>query len=220
MDFNPWRFGEEDELLRSFFESLAGAVGRSLKDPRDFVNTWKDAFSAVPYVGTAAEKLVGKLTARTLEEFKAKTEGILEKEGKRIAVLMDDIDRLETKEIQTVFRLIKLTASINHVAYVLAFDDKVVAAALQEKYGTVSQSGRGFLEKIIQVPLHLPRIPTEVLHRFCCSSVEESLKAVGVNLTDDEQKTFYSCLALLRRKYRLLANVSAMPMEWRSHSEY
>jgi hypothetical protein len=197
MDFNPWRFGEEDELLRSFFDSLVGKVGQSLTDAKDFVNKWKDVFIAVPYVGTAAEKLAAKLTARKLEEFKTKTEELLETAGKRIVVLMDDIDRLETEEIQAVFRLIKLTASINYVAYVLAFDDEVVAAALQEKYGAVSQSGQGFLEKIIQVPLHLPKIPTAVLRRFCCKCVEESLKAAGVKLADEEQKLFCSHLTLI-----------------------
>lgn len=110
---------------------------------------------------------------------------------------MDDIDRLETSEIQTVFRLIKLTASFNYVAYVLAFDDKVVSAALQEKYGSVSQSGQGFLEKIIQVPLHLPKIPTTVLLDFCHECVTDALSAAGLELDAEQERSFRDNLALV-----------------------
>jgi hypothetical protein len=197
MYFNPWRFGDEDELLHNFFQSLVGQLGKSLSGFKEFVNKWKDAFGAVPYVGTAAEKIAAKLTVQKLEEFKTKTEEILEKAGKRIVVLMDDIDRLETGEIQSVFRLIKLTASLNYVAYVLAFDDKVVSAALQEKYGNVSQSGQGFLEKIIQVPLQLPKIPTSDLLEFCHECVNKSLATAKVELLSEERNIFEEHLAFI-----------------------
>ncbi|HLJ88870.1 MAG TPA: P-loop NTPase fold protein [Candidatus Angelobacter sp.] len=195
MYFNPWRFGDEEQLLQSFFALLVKQLGEKLKGAKALAHELKEIFSLIPYAGNAAEKLVGKLTVQTLEEFKDKTEKILRKGGKRIVVLMDDIDRLETSEIQAVFRLIKLTASFDYVAYVLAFDEKVVAEALQEKYGTVSQSGQGFLEKIIQVPLHLPKIPLEVLLEFCHERVQEALSAAGVELTEEEEKSFRSGFA-------------------------
>ena len=197
LSFNPWRFGDEDKLLLSFFQALADALSASLSSVKSVINKWKDALKVLPYVGGAAESLAGKLTYQDLEEFKAKTAEILQEAGKRIVVLMDDIDRLEIKEIQAVFRLVKLTASFNYVAYVLAFDNNVVAAALQEKYGSVAQSGQGFLEKIIQVPLHLPKIPTTVLLDFCQSCVAKVLSALGVVLSREEERDFEDNLALL-----------------------
>jgi Ni2+-binding GTPase involved in maturation of urease and hydrogenase len=190
MYFNPWRFGDEDELLENFFASLVEQVGKSLSGVKTFINEWKELLKVAPYVGDAAEILARKLTFQGLEELKRKTENILKKAGKRIVVLMDDIDRLETKEIQSVFRLIKLTGSFNYVAYVLAFDDKVVSAALQEKYGTALQSGQGFLEKIIQVPLHLPKIPATVLLEFCYECVSNALSATDFQLTKEQEKAF------------------------------
>jgi hypothetical protein len=202
VSFNPWRFGDEDELLHSFFSALVAGLGRSLSSVKKFVHDWKTVFTFVPYAGGAAEKIVERLTVEKLEDFKSKTEKILEQEGKRIVVLMDDIDRLETNEIQAVFRLIKLTASFNYVAYVLAFDDKVVAAALQEKYGAVSKSGQGFLEKIIQVPLQLPNIPTGLLLNFCYECVEGAISATGLELTDEQTRKFRNGLALIATQVR------------------
>src|SRR3712207_7258348 len=42
----------------------------------------------------------------------------------------DDIDRLEQREIQAVFKLVKLTADFRRLTYVLAFDPAIVVAAL------------------------------------------------------------------------------------------
>ena len=53
----------------------------------------------------------------------------------RVIVLIDDIDRLERREIQAVFKLVKLSAGFSNISYVLAFDDNVVADSLAERYG-------------------------------------------------------------------------------------
>ena len=40
--------------------------------------------------------------------------------GKRVIVLVDDIDRLDRREIQAIFMLVKLSASFDFTSYVLA----------------------------------------------------------------------------------------------------
>src|SRR5438094_267400 len=55
--------------------------------------------------------------------------------GKRVVLFIDDVDRLDRKEIQAAFKLVKLSAGFDHTSYVLAFDDEMVAAALGETYG-------------------------------------------------------------------------------------
>ncbi|MCY6442047.1 P-loop NTPase fold protein [Acinetobacter baumannii] len=61
--------------------------------------------------------------------------------------------------MHALFRLVKLTADFKHTAYILAFDKDIVASSLQDRYANSSNNaGEAFLEKIIQVPLHLPLI--------------------------------------------------------------
>jgi predicted KAP-like P-loop ATPase len=50
---------------------------------------------------------------------------------------MDDIDRLSLDEVQSTFRLIKLSGSLKYITYVLAFDDKMVAAAFESTIGSL-----------------------------------------------------------------------------------
>jgi hypothetical protein len=193
--FNPWRFPSEPELLTGFFYGLADAMGQALPTIRERIGTWVTEYLPAPaaFIGKeAVAKELGKLLSSVrLEELKNRVGEILLEQNHSVVVLMDDIDRLEKHEIQSVFRLVKLTASFENVVYVLAFDDEIVAAALQERYATSSpDAGREFLEKIIQVPLSLPAIDTVALRNLCFVGVDKALDTAGVRLTQREMTRF------------------------------
>jgi len=159
--FNPWRFPTEPELLTAFFHGLSDAIGCALPTRKERIGEWVAEYLPAPaaILGRVeiAEEMGKLLSTVRLEELRDRVGSILREEGRIVVVLMDDIDRLEKHEIQATFRLVKLTASFDNVVYILAFDDDVVAEALQERYGTASaDAGRRFLEKIVQVPLQLP----------------------------------------------------------------
>jgi predicted KAP-like P-loop ATPase len=189
--FNPWRFPDETKLIQDFFRSLAGAVDRTIDTNREKIGSFIGKYIAIPASlaggGEAARAVSDIRSSVELEELKRRVETILKEAGKRVVVLMDDIDRLDKHEIQTVFRLVKLVADFQNTAYVLAFDAEMVASALQERYsGRDVQAGQNFLEKIIQVPLDLPQIAESSLRAFCFRILETVLRDVGIALGDDE----------------------------------
>ncbi len=66
--FNPWRFRDEDQMLRNFFHAIASALKTKLSDdPRknklsDMLEQYGDAFSVVPIgvlMGTHGVPLAG-----------------------------------------------------------------------------------------------------------------------------------------------------------------
>lgn len=128
--FNPWRFADENQLLRGFFNTLASSLSRSLTSNKERVGDILSKYVAnvIPSIKVAegveislsesAKALGQTLASVELEELKNRLEKILETEGKRIVILMDDIDRLDKAETQTVFKLVKLTADFAHTAYV------------------------------------------------------------------------------------------------------
>jgi hypothetical protein len=209
VEFNPWRFGDEAQLLVNFFNTLADALGTSLTSNkekiggvmRDYVSSIVGAVKISPSVfgvslgevnaGETVKQFGEKLAAVSLDEQKKKIEGILRDELKRVVVLMDDIDRLEKTEVQTVFRLIKLTADFAYTTYVLAFDDERVAESLGERYGSGdAAAGRDFLEKIIQVPLHLPKADVLALRDFCSKGINDALALARIELDEEQQQYF------------------------------
>ena len=122
---------------------------------------------------------------------KKRIEKELETAQRRVLILIDDVDRLEKSEIHALFRLVKLTADFKYTSYILAFDKDVVAASLQDRYSsTVSNAGEAFLEKIIQVPLHLPVVEKQILREFCFQAVDESISLAGISLSEHQVQEF------------------------------
>ena len=207
LNFNPWRFADETQLLLNFFGELARAIDRQLTTPGE-----KAAKALASYVtpllpsvslnlatlgsvsadfSKSLENLLGKAQPDA-DKLRTRLEQLLQAAGQRVVVIIDDIDRLEKTHIQAIFRLVKLTADFQHTAYLLAFDDELVARAIGELFAADTDglpgqrsllAGRHFLEKIIQVPLRLPRARTADLLNFCYRRVEEALGEAHLSLS-------------------------------------
>jgi hypothetical protein len=200
--FNPWMFGDQTQLLTAFFATMADSLGRKLKASKetigDLLSKYSFALAPIKPLGldlSAFAKEFGEsLSSVQLEERRKRLESILRDSEKRIVVIIDDVDRLDRTEIQAIFKLVKLSADFDLITYVLAFDDEMVAKALGEKYAEgSSDAGRAFLEKIIQVPLHLPPADSLALRDALLQSVDRVLQSNGVVLTDEEVQRFLRC---------------------------
>ncbi len=201
--FNPWRFSDELSLLMSFFATLAGTLDKSPKTAKeklgDVFRSYGDVLGEIAIeangtkvsVGHSVSKMGEKLSMVTIEERKDRIERMLKASRKRLVVFLDDIDRLERKEIQSVFKLLKLTADFAYVSYVLAFDRDVVAAAIGEQYGAGDiRAGYQYLEKVVQVNLNLPIADRELLYQLCIEGVNDALRMAKVSLSQEQERGF------------------------------
>ena len=200
--FNPWHFPSEDALLRGFFATLAEALGREpafKEKAAKLLESYGGILSvvsvALPGVeinpGAAAKNIGESLSKVSLDQLKDQIDALLGQSGKRLVILIDDIDRLDKDETNAIFKLVKLSASFKYTSYVLAFDDDVVAAALGERYGAGGhEAGRAFLEKIIQVPLHLPPADRMSLRQITFEGVEHALNQSEITLEQRQIDVF------------------------------
>lgn len=204
LHFNPWHFQSEEQLIKGFFVTLADGLDRKLNNAKEKIGKVLKDYGSLLSIGSLAlggvvtlrpgdaAKGVGEAMSNVgLDELRARIESFLTESGKRVVVLVDDIDRLDRAETHSMFKLVKLSAGFNHTSYVLAFDDEVVAAALGERYGAGGQqAGRAFLEKIIQVPLHLPPVDTVSLRMTVFEGVEAALAMAGIELSQAQADAF------------------------------
>ena len=200
--FNPWRFTDEGTLLRSFFDTVADGFKRSLTTRKERIGKLMQEYgrlatitveyqSAKVSVGEGIEELGAFWSTTSLDEKKLKVEELLKKEGRRIVVLIDDIDRLERSEVRQLFKLVKLTGDFEYMSYVLAFDPDMVARALGETFGSgTTMDGANFLDKIVQVPLTLPKADPGELQEYCFDLVNEALRVANVQLPAESQQKF------------------------------
>ncbi|WP_208308647.1 KAP family P-loop NTPase fold protein [Hymenobacter defluvii] len=195
LNFNPWRFTDETQLLTNFFGELAKTIDRKLLTtgqraaklaaeyvapllPKLTLSTPNNGPSTELDISSQVQALLNRAQPDA-EGLRQRIEQLLADAGRRVIIIVDDIDRLEKGQIQALFRLVKLTADFRYTAYLLAFDDGMVARALGEVFSpageaaTSQQAGQNFLEKIIQVPLRLPRARPDDLFGFCLARLNE-----------------------------------------------
>lgn len=170
---------------RGFRNSISDSIG-SLADA---TSVSAHGVSIGKSVALAA-KSVGKDSFATL---KKNVESDIEKLDKRVVVVIDDVDRLDKDEIFQLFKLVKAVADFKGITYVIAFDNIAVAKALNGRFsgGAGLKDGMDFLEKIIQIPLSLPYIPTEELREMFVEGVNNLLDEYKLEVSDEDSSRFW-----------------------------
>ena len=108
---------------------------------------------------------------------------ILEKENRKLIIIMDDIDRLSSQEIKQLFRIVRSNADFPNTIYLLSFDREIVEKSLDIQNRI---DGREYLEKIINIEYDLPSIPSSTLSRI----LMDELKNIAQDFTEEQNSIF------------------------------
>jgi predicted KAP-like P-loop ATPase len=167
--FNPWWFSGHGDLLNQFFKEFRAVLGKkdNLKNLINKLIGFGEIISEIPEP-TGVGKYLGKILPAFKQiqekqawEIKEEIAEEIRKQGVRILIIIDDIDRLSADEIVTIFRVIKAVANFPGTSYLIAFDKSIVVRALKR---VQKVSGEDYLEKIIQVPFDMP-LPDKIFVR-------------------------------------------------------
>ena len=200
LEFNPWLFSGAEQLAGRFFAELTAQMKekRNLKDIGEAVGRYGSALAGT--AASVAAILAGSIAAQITKDIANALRGLaepeesiakqrekavaaLQKRRKPIIVILDDADRLTSPEIREIFKLVRLTASLPNIIYILPCDRLRVEQALGEQ----GLPGQDYLEKIIQYPFDLPEIPGNVLRERTFAAIEEAFFAVEDRGPFDEE---------------------------------
>jgi predicted KAP-like P-loop ATPase len=172
--FNPWMYGSEEQLLVSLLNVIITKTQLKGSDKERLVELMKKYLPLIASINKKTGDVLSALTGvigdkeyKTAEECKEAIDEILSNTANPLTILIDDVDRLSRSEVHILFKTIRLLASFKHVIYVVACDFDMVAKSIKENYvdGTIAD-GKAYLEKIIQIPLHIPEITSVNLRSF------------------------------------------------------
>lgn len=155
--FNPWMCRTPEQVTQDFFSSLRKVLAskyttlsKSIKEYAEHINNI--SLSSHSIINIEAKLL---LDNSSLSEMKERLSDNFSKLPKKIMVVIDDIDRLERDEVFEVLRLIRNTADLKNVVYLVAYDKEYVTSILGEKE---IKDPSTYLEKIFPVEIHLPKV--------------------------------------------------------------
>lgn len=161
-EFNCFWFRGEDALATAFLNHLSLILGNECATTikkmavqlSKFTPLIRGVFNVLPNlpyrselktVIDAAEEMLNQKS--TMEEmFNGLFEKLNESQN-RYLIIIDDMDRLSSKEMLAVFRLLRTVGRLPNLLYLVVFDQNLAKKAVEIEYPS---EGRHFLEKIIQ----------------------------------------------------------------------
>ena len=189
IEFKPWLHSSQENLIAAYFKFLRENAKDIFGDDSDIKkNLASVAESFTPLVGTLASLLalgdVAKsgmeLISKTLKEsptLESQYEIIqkrLTEAKKSFVVIIDDLDRLDSDEIKTMLKLVKSVGRLPYVTYILAYDRKYIET-------TINADMPHFLEKIIQLPIPIPKPDKNKLLEILRDGLKDFLQNINEN---------------------------------------
>ncbi|HUW83345.1 MAG TPA: P-loop NTPase fold protein [Phycisphaerae bacterium] len=177
--FDAWRYDHEPHLFLPFLarlakqKEIAGADGRTAELSRAFRSFLAGFTLKFPVFDFSSKDVLARetelkqLEAGDLARLTSAYEDITQclrkltdgTDGtpRRIVVFIDDLDRCLPGKAFALLEAIKAMTDIPGFAYVLGLDPRAISTYVIAKYGTEFVAPKEYLEKMFQVPFHLPR---------------------------------------------------------------
>ncbi|RYJ44258.1 P-loop domain protein, KAP family [Flavobacterium beibuense] len=158
IDFNAWSPDGAQNIQRDFFDLLASRLNKIdsrlstmvLDYSRKLARTDSGFEKVIRQLGFAG-RLFG---SETYTDDYERINAALKVSGKKIVIIIDDLDRLYPEEILEILRLIRNTADFANIFYLVAYDRDFVNEAVSSLNANVKHS---FLDKIMQMEIPLPK---------------------------------------------------------------
>lgn len=183
MNFNPWLYGKEVDLLHIFFDELRRKIshrnGKLSRDLRHYANALSKIDASWSWL---AAVLKDEFSSQNIKEQGEAIGNQIKRIQKKIVVFVDDIDRLEEKEMAEVFQLVRNASNFPHMYFVVGYDKKYVVDTLQGVYGCHKLR---YTEKILQEEYALPRITSNQMNALLTQLMGNLLEGADKQNADD-----------------------------------
>ncbi|QZE13350.1 KAP family NTPase [Halosquirtibacter laminarini] len=213
VDYNPWYARNDREVLSHFLDALKsklapyhGDLGRNIEGYRKLLLSMGDS-----KFKSAIEHCVSFFASSTdvAQQFD-KVERCLQEIGKKVVVIMDDLDRLGRDELVSCIKILRNTGDFKGLIFVVTYDKEYVTSQLTDYFAVKKQDskeGARFLEKFIQMEVMLPTIKVEEIQDWVLLHLGNMFrkyfeKEYEVNLDKNKISTIYSIDALIPLKLR------------------
>lgn len=155
--FEPWLCDTELGIIQEFFSTFRKSVGKCLPGVD---NTVKEYFSlllsSIGYsngsISFSLQKFINK-NGGTLKETHDKIRDELQKIDRPVIITIDDVDRLQDKELMIVLKIIRDTADFPNIFYIVAADNEHLKKMLNIQHIDDAQT---YLKKFFNLEFLLP----------------------------------------------------------------
>jgi Predicted P-loop ATPase len=145
-----------------------------------------------------------------IKQFRKSFKELLDETGlEALVILIDDLDRCEPERVLENLEAIKLFLNVENTAFIIGADQRLVQQAVKHKYKDDDRLVKEYLEKLIQVPYHLPKlsdseVETYMALLFCKRELEKThFQQILNNFYTFRESDRYSVFSYSRIKHCL-----------------
>lgn len=180
-NFTPWDISVRKQLIGDFFSGMSllldSEEGKKVIKAEELskqLKLYSSLFKPLKYIPVLAPiiEAFGEILNITSETLNLYAEGkendllgikrelnkLLEESGKKILIIIDDIDRLSDVEIKDIFHLVKSVGDLKNTFYILSYDKELVTNVLNK---VQQDRGQEYAEKLINIEIKVPQIKKE-----------------------------------------------------------
>ncbi|HSW68725.1 MAG TPA: P-loop NTPase fold protein [Gammaproteobacteria bacterium] len=202
LNFSPWSYSGQQQLIYSFFRRLSSEIQRSpFVENSDRIIELLELYVSffthkpVPRAFRPKHSVIKKMikphatkeeafgweSGRDLTHVKAELNEILSQQKHKIIIFIDNIAQIEDGEIKQIFQIVKSMGDYANTVYVLSMDKKHIIHAMNNIYG---HGGVEYLEKIVQLPFNIPEISKQDLENILLDRLYQIVKIIPENSWD------------------------------------
>jgi KAP family P-loop domain len=171
--YSPWLAADPNSLVLSLLNSIITEMQKSFFIPglrEDASGYSRTLLTAIPKF----ELLKHFLTEPSQEEQVNRLARRISATQRRILIVLDDLDRLQSGELETLFKVLRGSEAFVNVTFVCCFDKAELAKILE--VSRPHQDRQLFIEKFFQSTFPLPEIDTSHLGAFFRQEIEAILR--------------------------------------------
>ena len=176
--FNPWinkTANPENALLKT----ISGAMGMSNKT-RELFDEYADELKVSNITGLASVIAIGcrkvlKWLNGKQKSTKERLKEVMSRASRPTFVFIDDSDRLEFNAFKDILSLIRGTADLPNLIFVVAFDAERAQRMLKET------GDDKFMQKMFNVPHVLTQVSDDIMRNY----LVEKVKEIGIDLGEE-----------------------------------
>jgi Cdc6-like AAA superfamily ATPase len=154
------------EFQAAFSEYVKAIAGVNLSSPH------------IPF--SLRLSLKDNLSEQTTKDLQQKISDAIEGIGRKLLIIIDDIDRLHAKEILAIFQIVRENLNFKNTVFLLAYDPTEVRNQLKQ-----SSINESYIEKIVQSEIKLPEYSYQQIVKYIRFELAEKRTMLGIPEYED-----------------------------------
>ncbi len=155
VNYNPWDFKEDKIIGIDLLKSICSKLSQEKELQDDFIGLLNSLQGINNnYLYKILPFLLLKNKQKSIQEYRSEIGQVLIRKEKKLVVFLDDLDRLDGKEILELFKTIRNSFDISNTYFIVGFYTDYVQKQIEPLI--ITNDANHYMEKMFQMPLFLP----------------------------------------------------------------